>query len=339
MRRRFINKETNYKPLGIKALEDNTTVIYNIEATVGKLFIRLNKGRWQPASSYSYGDILINKGEQIEFAGSLKIATATPNGVLTFQIDKNVELIGTPMSILKNEELHSRCFAYMFYGCKITSVPEDFLPSKSVFTDCYLGMFSECTELTKAPVLLATTLAQDCYKDMFYGCSKLNYIKMLATDISATNCLSYWVNGVASTGTFVKNPEATWDVVGVSGVPNGWTVKFDGDGSVMPIVLNATSCSDANSYTTPPSDNPNAKKLYEELMLLSNNTGQGNLDVGLVTIRLTSPLNSEYEKLLDVTSYSLVPTHIAEGILLCRESSYQYYVLQQDGTIQSVFYD
>ena len=39
----------------------------------------------------------------------------------------------------------------------------------------------------------------------------------------------YWVRGVASTGTFVKNPDATWDVVGVSGVPEGWTVKFDGE--------------------------------------------------------------------------------------------------------------
>ena len=112
-----------------------------------------------------------------------------------------------------------------------------------------------------------------------------------------------------------------------------------GAGSVMPIVLNAISCSDAGNYTTSLSDNPNAKKLYEELMLLSNNTGEGNLDVGLVTIRLTSPLNSEYEQLLNVTSYSLAPAYIAEGILLYRESFYQYYVLQQDGTIQSVFYD
>jgi hypothetical protein len=47
---------------------------------------------------------------------------------------------------------------------------------------------------------------------------------MLATDISASECLSYWVNSVASTGIFVKNPEATWNVIGVHGVPAGWTV-------------------------------------------------------------------------------------------------------------------
>lgn len=52
---------------------------------------------------------------------------------------------------------------------------------------------------------------------------------MLATDISGG--LYDWVRGVASTGTFVKNPEATWDVIGTSGVPSGWTVKFDGEDS------------------------------------------------------------------------------------------------------------
>ena len=52
---------------------------------------------------------------------------------------------------------------------------------------------------------------------------------MLATDISATNCLRDWVYGVASSGTFVKNPEATWDVVGTSGVPSGWRVIFNSE--------------------------------------------------------------------------------------------------------------
>ena len=32
-----------------------------------------------------------------------------------------------------------------------------------------------------------------------------------------------WVSGVASTGTFVKNVAATWDVTGVNGIPEGWT--------------------------------------------------------------------------------------------------------------------
>ena len=85
-------------------------------------------------------------------------------------------------------------------------------------------MFSGCTSLENAPVLPATKLVTSCYSNMFYGCSKLNYVKALFTDNSATRCTSRWLEGVASSGTFVKNAAATWNVVGASGVPEGWTV-------------------------------------------------------------------------------------------------------------------
>ena len=48
---------------------------------------------------------------------------------------------------------------------------------------------------------------------------------MLATDISAKYCLDGWVNGVSSTGTFVKHPNMTSLPTGVSGIPTGWTVQ------------------------------------------------------------------------------------------------------------------
>ena len=78
--------------------------------------------------------------------------------------------------------------------------------------------------LTKASELPATTLATGCYRSMFVYCSKLNYIKCLATDISATDCTSSWVNGVASSGTFVKADSMESWSTGTSGIPSGWTV-------------------------------------------------------------------------------------------------------------------
>jgi hypothetical protein len=47
---------------------------------------------------------------------------------------------------------------------------------------------------------------------------------MLATDISASNCLYYWVYSVSSTGIFVKNKNAAWTTTGYSGVPSGWII-------------------------------------------------------------------------------------------------------------------
>ena len=111
----------------------------------------------------------------------------------------------------------------MFSGCtSLTQAPE--LPATTLANYCYSSMFSDCTSLTQAPELPATNLAEWCYYGMFYRCTNLNYIKMMATDISASKCLNNWVKGVSSTGTFVKNKDATWDVTGTSGIPESWTV-------------------------------------------------------------------------------------------------------------------
>jgi hypothetical protein len=85
-------------------------------------------------------------------------------------------------------------------------------------------MFSVCTSLENAPVLPATTLVSSCYNYMFSGCSKLNYVKALFTTAPSSDYTRDWLNRVASSGTFVKNAAATWNVVGASGVPEGWTV-------------------------------------------------------------------------------------------------------------------
>ena len=120
--------------------------------------------------------------------------------------------------------LANGCYVGMFYGCTgLINVPE--LPATTLAANCYYYMFRGCTNLKTAPNLSATTLANYCYYGMFYGCTKLNYIKMLATNISATACLSNWVKGVASTGTFIKHPNMTSLSSGTSGIPRGWTVQ------------------------------------------------------------------------------------------------------------------
>ena len=122
--------------------------------------------------------------------------------------------------------LANSCYYYMFGGCtSLTTAPSNLLPATTLADGCYSGMFTNCTSLTTAPALPATTLANYCYGGMFYGCTNLNYIKCLATDISATDCTNAWVEGVASTGTFVKALSMTSWATGVNGIPEGWTVQ------------------------------------------------------------------------------------------------------------------
>ena len=119
--------------------------------------------------------------------------------------------------------LTSRCYEYMFYDCtSLTQAPE--LPVTILATYCYNGMFNGCTSITTAPELSATTLVNSCYSNMFSGCTSLNHIKCLATDISATGCTNNWVDGVAASGTFVKDPSMTSWTTDASGIPSGWAV-------------------------------------------------------------------------------------------------------------------
>lgn len=128
------------------------------------------------------------------------------------------------MDIIPATILVSDCYNSMFYKCtSLTKAPQ--LPATTLASNCYSLMFSGCTSLENAPVLPAAKLVTSCYGSMFSGCSKLNYVKALFTDNTATRCTSGWLREVASSGTFVKNAAATWNVVGVDGVPEGWTVQ------------------------------------------------------------------------------------------------------------------
>lgn len=121
--------------------------------------------------------------------------------------------------------LARQCYYQMFSGCLSLTIAPSILPATTLARVCYSSMFRGCTSLIIAPELPATTLAEMCYKNMFYGCSKLNYIKAMFTTIPLSSCTDSWVSGVASSGTFVKNKNATWNVTGVSGIPSGWTVQ------------------------------------------------------------------------------------------------------------------
>ena len=147
-----------------------------------------------------------------------------------------------PATILANG-----CYIDTFHGCsKLVNPPE--LPATTLKTSCYRALFARCTSLVNAPELPATTLADGCYRELFfgctslinppelpaktlttscyqqlfYGCSKLNNVTVYANDISATNCTSNWLSGVASEGIFNNYGSATYTVNSPSGIPTGW---------------------------------------------------------------------------------------------------------------------
>ena len=131
-------------------------------------------------------------------------------------------LTGAPE--LRATTLAVHCYDSMFEGCtSLETVPEDMLPATTLAECCYDCMFYGCASLTGAPELPATTLKDFCYSFMFKGCASLNNVTCLATDISAEECTSSWLYGVANSGEFYCNSlNDDWSS-GANGIPAGWT--------------------------------------------------------------------------------------------------------------------
>ena len=130
----------------------------------------------------------------------------------------------TTAPALSATTLANYCYSYMFYGCSSLTTPPA-LPATTLASYCYSNMFQGCSSLTTAPALPATTLVSRCYNNMFNKCSALSYVKAMFTNTPGYSYTGGWLSGVASTGTFVKNSAAQWNVSGVSGIPTGWTIE------------------------------------------------------------------------------------------------------------------
>lgn len=237
------------KYLTIEALENGVTVLFTNN---GLEYCVDGDGNWMPL--YEFEDVIIDMGHTLHFRGNL-----VPDelyGVGKFRVENEFNLKGNVMSVLYGDDGYlnyslsgkDNAFAEMFEGVRgLKSVSPNFLPATTLSAYCYYSMFKGCTKLEKAPDLPAEELVTWCYADMFYGCERLNYIKALFKTTPSNEYTDYWVSGVNRSGTFVKHPEATWNVVGIHGVPEGWTVKFDGEEDEsptfdFPVYLNFDYC-------------------------------------------------------------------------------------------------
>jgi hypothetical protein len=223
------NKFDGSNYMTIEALEDIT-----ISVSQSGYLYTLDGYTWNGLPSYY--DLPLQNGEKCYF----KAHFGQGDNIGRFIVDGRFHLKGNCMSLLFGDDAknkkdltgYSDCFSFLFTENQgLISVDSDFLPATTLSDNCYKEMFSQCTNLTNAPTLPATTLVFGCYDSMYSWCNSLNYIKALFTTTPGYSYTWNWVYDVASTGTFVKNPDATWDVVGVNGVPEGWTVKFDGEES------------------------------------------------------------------------------------------------------------
>ena len=128
---------------------------------------------------------------------------------------------------VKGEALPGRQMTQMFYECSNLVKAPAILPAMKLPIQCYAGMFYGCSSLETAPILPATEdvyaksySSTEAYRHMFYYCSNL---KQVTCYLEKPNSLmtSHWLEGVPSSGTFIKAPNAKWPASS-SGIPVGW---------------------------------------------------------------------------------------------------------------------
>ena len=140
----------------------------------GKLRLR-GKSIDNTGTCRKQSDGLIYEGHAtVKFENEVKVACS---GDIRTLIDYENHFVAT----------NNARFMYLFKNCtQLTSAPK--LPATDLADNCYFMMFGGCTSLATAPELPATDLADGCYANMFEGCKSLTKAPELPATKLASGC-------------------------------------------------------------------------------------------------------------------------------------------------------
>ena len=126
------------------------------------------------------GDLRL-RGKSIANSGTYRVqsevyTTYYGYAIVKFENEVKVACSGDIRTLIDYENhfvaTNNARFMYLFKNCtQLTSAPK--LPATDLADNCYFMMFGGCTSLATAPELPATTLANYCYDSMFRGCTSL----------------------------------------------------------------------------------------------------------------------------------------------------------------------
>lgn len=142
------------------------------------------------------GDLRL-RGKSIVNTGTYRRGENDANGhaTVTFS-DENVmvDCSGDIRTLIDYENhfvaTNNARFMYLFKNCtQLTSAPK--LPATDLADNCYFMMFGGCTSLATAPELPATDLADRCYANMFEGCKSLTKAPELPATTLADLCYQF----------------------------------------------------------------------------------------------------------------------------------------------------
>ena len=190
------------------AEQAGSTLYTNIKNYNVSIQYSTDKTTWQTLSSTI---TLSNIGDEVYVRGKL-LKNNTSSEYIQFRMTGKIAAYGNCNAIWNYEDLNAPlttyCGTQLFKDCtSLTKAPE--LPATTLAERCYDQMFYGCTGLTTAPELPATTLANYCYYNMFRNCTSLTTAPELPATTLANYCYQYMFNGCTGLTTAPELPATT----------------------------------------------------------------------------------------------------------------------------------
>ncbi|MBO4332356.1 MAG: hypothetical protein J5875_04245 [Paludibacteraceae bacterium] len=186
--------------LTFTAEEDNSSFSIEDHDIKSNVFYSLDNGKtWNQLTGQP---VSLAKGKRALLKGGKPNGTPAWENYSNFKMEGAIAASGSVMSLVdgngegKNIP-YAYCFCKLFENCSsLTQAPE--LPATTLADGYYFGMFSACTSLTQAPELPATTLEHGCYGLMFSGCTSLTKAPELPATVLEYGCYEGMFSGCTS---------------------------------------------------------------------------------------------------------------------------------------------
>ena len=199
------------KPLTLKATQDGSTVKLTktkSESPDGAFQTSRDGGNtWEDYTIDTA--ITLNTGDEVSFrAKTNRTSGQSRFNHFYFVMTGKIEAWHNVMSLYRTNDFATyntmveSAFNSLFYDCtSLTKAPV--LPATTLARDCYEYMFGDCRSLTKAPELPATTLVYGCYSGMFTRAVSLTEAPVLPATTLASFCYYFMFDSCRS---LVKAP-------------------------------------------------------------------------------------------------------------------------------------
>ena len=191
-----------YPYVTFKAEQAQTFKMTATRYTISGLQYSVNNGDWNDVVADKVVEFGGDKGD-LRLRGKDNLGGTSGkysgNSQISFGTTADVACTGDIRTLLdyenyENVETGSARFNYLFYNCtQLTSAPN--LPATKLADRCYSYMFNGCTKLKTVPTLPARKMLSGGYRGMFQGCTSLENAPDLPATELADHCYAFMFQG------------------------------------------------------------------------------------------------------------------------------------------------